>query len=180
LAIEGAVVAVDLQTDAIVVRDNRFEREPPQHAEPVGKTRRHIDGERHTRLFEDRIGVLLDVAIAVVEGEADEAPLEIALRHAAVHLVEADEVDVGAAQKLDHAGEEARRDLEQAIGLEAVRPRRADVMKRQNDADPADQRFQGGVRAAEIERLQSAADDRLPEPGHCWFLGLRRSYSTLG
>ena len=81
-----------------LLRDHRFEREPPQFAEPVGKARRHIDGERHARLFEDRIGPLQSVAIAVVEGEADEAAGKIALGQAAVHLVEADQIDAGAAQ----------------------------------------------------------------------------------
>ena len=55
-----------------------------------GKLDRHIDRERRSGFFEDRIGVLQRVAIAVVEGQADEAPGEIALAHAAVHLVEAD------------------------------------------------------------------------------------------
>ena len=62
--------------------------------------------------------------------------------------------------------EKARRDLEQAIGLEAVGPRRAHVVQGQNDADAADQRLQRRVRAGKIQRFKPAADDGLPEPGH--------------
>ena len=42
--------------DPIVVRDHRFERQPPQFAEPIRKAGRDIDRERHPRLFEHRIG----------------------------------------------------------------------------------------------------------------------------
>ena len=77
------------------------------------------------------------VAVAVVEGEANEAAGEIALAQAAMHLVEADQVQIGTAQILDHAGEEARRDLKQAIGLEAVGPRRAHMVQGQDRADAA-------------------------------------------
>ncbi len=50
-AVKRAIAVVDLQTDMIVACDHRFEREPPQFAEPVRETRRHIDGERHVGLF---------------------------------------------------------------------------------------------------------------------------------
>ena len=86
----------------LVAGDHRFEREPPQLADPVGKAGRDVDGERHVRFFQDRIGELQRVAVAVVEGDADETPREIALDQAAVHLVEADEIDADAAQ-LDDA-----------------------------------------------------------------------------
>ena len=56
-----------------LLRDHRFEREPPQFAEAVGKARRHIKRERHLGLLQDRIGPLQRIAIAVVEGDADEA-----------------------------------------------------------------------------------------------------------
>ena len=123
------------------------------------------------------------VAIAVVEGETHEAPAEIALGHAAVHLVEADDVDARAAQELDHAGEEARRDFQEPIGLEAIGPRRAHMMQRQDRADPADQRLQRDMGAAEIQRLQAAADDGLLQASHdsCCRCSLRfpLSFSTL-
>ena len=165
-AIEGAVAAVDDQPDALVLGDHRLEREPPQLAEPVGKAGRHIDRERHLRGFEDRISVLQDVAIAVVEGEADEAAAKIARGQAAVHLVERDHVDARAAQQLDHAGQKPRRDFKEPIGLEAVGPRRPHVMHGQNGADAAHQRLQRPMRAGKIQRFQPAADDGVFKPGH--------------
>ena len=48
------------------------------------------------------------VAIAVVEGEADEAAAEVALGQPPVHLVERDDVDVGAPQPAQHVVEELR------------------------------------------------------------------------
>ena len=57
--------------------------------------------------------------------------------------------------------EKLRRDLQQPVGLEGVAARRAHVMQRQDGADAADQRPHQMVQAAEIERLQPAADDRL-------------------
>ena len=96
--------------------------------------------------------MLKRVAITVVEGDADEAAAEIALGHAAVHLVEADGVNVRSAQQLDHAAEKPRRDFEDAIGLEAIGPRRADVMQRQDRADAADERVQRQMRAGKVRR----------------------------
>ena len=83
-----------------------------------------------------------------------------------MHFVEADEVEAGAAQQLDNAGEKPRRDLEQPIGLEAAGPRRADVVQGQNDADAADEGLQRRVGAGKIQRFKPAADDGLSEPGH--------------
>ena len=71
-------------------------------------------------LLEDRIGPLQRVAIAVVDGQADEAPAEVAFGQAAVHLVEADEVEARAAQVADHVVEKARRHFEQPVRLEPV------------------------------------------------------------
>ena len=163
---EAAVLAVDDEPDLVVLRDHRFQRQPPQLAEPVGEARGDVDRERHAGRLEDRIGESQRVAVAVVEREADEAPGEIAFRQAAVHFVEADEVEAGAAQQRDDAGQKPRRDLEQPIGLEAAGPRRADVVQGQNDADAADQWLQRRVGAGKIQRFKPAADDGLSEPGH--------------
>ena len=69
-------------------------------------------------------------------------------------------------EQLDHAGKKARRDFKDAVGLEAIRPRRPHVMQRENDADAADKRLERPMRAGEIERLQPAADDGLLQAGH--------------
>src|SRR2546422_235116 len=44
------------------------------------------------------------------------------------------------------------------------RPRRADMVQRQDCADPADEGAHQHMRAAEIERLQARADDRFLQP----------------
>jgi hypothetical protein len=137
--------------------------------QPIGKARGHIDGERRARRLEDRIGDLKRVAIAVVEGKANKTPTKIALDQAPVHLVEADDIEPGAAQVGDDAAEKARRDFEQPIGLEAARPRRPHVMERQNGPDAAEQRLEHAMRAGEIQRFQPAADDcrfECPHDGH--------------
>ena len=76
----------------------RFERKPPQFTEPVGEARRHINSERHAGGFQNRIGVLFDVAITVVEREADKAFAKVAFAHAAMQFVETDKINTGAAQ----------------------------------------------------------------------------------
>src|SRR5438128_1613182 len=78
--IDPPVVIVDHEADRILPGDHRFEREPPQFTEAVGKARRNVDRERRAMLAQDRIGIAQRVAVAVVEGEAGEAPTEIALR----------------------------------------------------------------------------------------------------
>jgi len=75
-------------------------------------------------------------------------------------------VDAGAGEQLDHAGEKARRDFEDAVGLEAIGSRWAHMMQRENDADAADERLKRQMGAGEIERLQPAADDGLLQAGH--------------
>src|SRR5262249_6260591 len=107
----------------------------------------------------DRIGPLLVVAVAVVEGDAGETTAEILLREPAVHLVERDQIDILAAQPTDDAREKLRRDLELPVRLETVAPRRTHVMQHQDRADAADERAHQPVRTAEIERLESEADD---------------------
>ena len=169
-AIEGAIAAVDLQANVIVARDHRFERQPPQFADPIRKTRRHIDGERHLGFFEDGICPLQHVAVTVIEGQADETPRKIALDQPTVHLVEADQIEARAAQISHHSCEKARRDLEEPVRLETVEARRPHMVQRQNRTNTGDERLQRQMRAAEIKRLQSAADNRLSQTGHGLFL----------
>src|SRR6266446_5640862 len=119
-AFESLLLAVDQEADALVAGDDRFEREPPQFAEPVGEARRDVDGERHLVALEDGIGPLQGVAVAVVNGDADEAPLKVALDEATMHLVEADEIEPCLAQIAYHVFEEARRHFEQPVGLEPL------------------------------------------------------------
>ena len=110
--------------------------------------------------LEDRIGPLLVVAIAVVEGEAGEAAAEIALGQPAVHLVERDDVDSLAAQPFDRVQQERRRDLEALVGRERALPRRPHVVEHEDRADPSEEAAQHGVKPAEIEGVETGADDR--------------------
>ena len=133
---------------------------------PIRKAGRHIERERRAVPAQDRQRVLQIVAIAVVEGEADEAAAEIALGHSPVHLVERDDVDVGAPQSRQHVVEELRRDFQQPVRLERVRARRPHVMQRQDRADAAEQRLQHAMCAGEVQRLQRGAQNGLLHSGH--------------
>ena len=75
------------------------------------------------------------VAIAVVDGHADETPRDLPFGQAAVHFVEADEVEVRAVQVAHHVLEKARRHFQQSVRLKPVGPRRTHVMKREDRAD---------------------------------------------
>src|SRR5689334_20549006 len=98
MAVETLVLAVDHQTNALVARNHRLEREPPQFAEPVREACRNVERERNLVFLQDRVGELQIVAIAVVESETDEAPARIALREAAMHLIERHDIEARAAQ----------------------------------------------------------------------------------
>src|SRR6266478_1233383 len=110
---------------------------------------------------QNRIGETQRVAIAVVEGEAGEAPREIARAEPAMHLVERDELDAGTANGFDRRFQEPGRDLPQPVRLEAVAAARAHVMQGQDRADPADERAQPAMAARKIQRFEPRADDGL-------------------
>ncbi len=165
-AIEALLATVDIQADAIVVGDDPLQRHPPQFADPVGKSGRDIKRERHVVLLQDRPGILQEVAIAVVEGDADEAALEIALHQAAIHLVERDDVEVGTLQAPDHGRKKARRHLEQTVRLEGAAPGGPHVMQRQDRAYALKKRTQGHMGAAEIQGFKPCPDDCLLEAAH--------------
>jgi hypothetical protein len=86
--LEPVFAAVGPNSNQFVLRDHRFEREPPQFAHPIGEARRHKNGERHLVFLEDRIGEFQVVAIAVVEGNGDEATGEIAIAQPPMDFVE--------------------------------------------------------------------------------------------
>ena len=71
-AFDAMFAAIDEETETVIARDNVLKREPPQLAKPIGKVGRHIDGHRRVVPFQDWPGVLEKVAIAVVEGEANQ------------------------------------------------------------------------------------------------------------
>ncbi len=97
-AVEALVLAVEHKPDAVVPGDHRLKRQPPQFPQAVGKAGRNIKPERDLVFFQDRIGELQIVAIPVVEGQANETALGIALDQALVHFIESDNIKPRAAQ----------------------------------------------------------------------------------
>ncbi len=120
VAVVAPVVAVHHQRDAVVSAITRSSVSHHNSPMPVGKAGRKIERERRVVFLQDRHRVLQIVAIAVVEGEADEAAAEIALDQPPVHLVERDEIDAASAAAAEHVFEETRRHLEQPVRLERV------------------------------------------------------------
>src|SRR5262249_17161741 len=110
--------------------------------------------------LEDRIGIVPVVAVAVVERKANELAPENSFAQAAMHLVERNEVDAGAAQAQHQPLEEVGRHLEQTVGLERRWSGRAHVMQREDGADAAEQRPQRQMRPREVERLETGSDQR--------------------
>src|SRR6202008_1866718 len=126
--------------------------------------------------LEDGIGEFKRVAIAVVDGDADEAAPEIAFGQAAMHLVEPDNIESRVLELPDQALEEAGRHLEEAIGLEPVRAWRPHVVQREDHPDTAHERAHQGVGAAEIERLEARADQGILQSTQWHTLVLRWHY----
>ena len=97
-AVEFSIASIDNKSDTIVACNHRLKREPPQFPETIRKTGRHVDCKRHVRVFKNGISPAQRIAIRVIEGEADKASCEVAFHHAAVHLVETDELQSRAPQ----------------------------------------------------------------------------------
>src|SRR4029077_17454782 len=127
-AVEFSIASIDNQTDTIVAGDHRFKRQPPQFTEAIRKTGGYVDRKWHACVFKNGIGEAQRVAICVVESEADKSFREVTIDHAAVHLVEADELQSRAPQSSHQSSEKLRRHFMQAIRLETVRSQRADVV----------------------------------------------------
>jgi uncharacterized membrane protein YsdA (DUF1294 family) len=49
--------AVDDEADALMRRNDLFQRQPPEFAEPIGKAGRHIERERNLVARQNRIGI---------------------------------------------------------------------------------------------------------------------------
>ena len=166
----AALPAVERHDDAVIVGDHLLQGEPPQLAAAVGEGSRNVDRERCLVRLEDRIGPHLVVAIAVIEGDAGEAAAEVAFGQSAVHLVERDDVDRLAAQPLDRLQQEFGRNLEPLVRPKLAAAPRPHVVEHQDRADPFEEGPQQHMGAAEIERVESGANDgRLHgrPPGAC-------------
>src|SRR5437588_7756971 len=113
--------------------------------------------------LEDRVCEARHVAVTVVDGDAGKTPLRAPFRRGGrqtpMHFVEADEIDARTTQPAHDIVEKARPYFEQPVGLKTVRPGRAHMMQRQDDAEPTDERTHQVMGRAEIERLETAAND---------------------
>src|SRR4029079_3538621 len=101
-----------------------------------------------------------EILIAVVEGETDETPREIALNVAPMHFVERHHVNARTREPPQHAIEKLRRNLQKPVRLERLCLFRPHMVQRQDGADTAHERTQQMMSPAEIPRFQPGADDR--------------------
>jgi hypothetical protein len=109
---------------------------------------------------------------SVIEGDAGEAAAEVALREAAVHLVQGDDVDRLAAQPFDRLQQEFGRNFQPLVRPKFAAAGRPHVVEHQDRADAFEKGPQQRMGSAEIERVESGANDgrlhrvplfRLPE-----------------
>ena len=150
--------------DALAI--DRLQRDPPQPPGAFGEIAGDIDGERRVKFAHHRQREIAVVAIAVVEGETGETPREIAFGKPLMHFVHGDDVDVERAQMRQHRAQEFRLDLEMTVGLELGVARRAHMVQHENGADACEDRPQQMMRAGEVERFQSGADNGVAELFH--------------
>src|ERR1700761_7076890 len=76
-----------------------------------------------------------------------------------MQLVHGDDVDVPRAKVRQHRAQEFRRDLKMTVRLERGIPSRADMVQREDGADAGEDRPKQMMRAREVKRPQSGADD---------------------
>ena len=83
-----------------------------------------------------------------------------------MHLVHGDDVDVEGAKMRQHRAQEFRLDLEMMIGLKLAVAAGADVVQHENGADTCEDWSQQVMRAGEVQRFQSGADDGVAKQFH--------------
>jgi len=105
--------------DLVGAGDDLLERDPPELAVVVGKVGRHVERERNPPPLEQGVGIFEIVAIAVVEGEADEAPL-VLLLEPPHRLVDRHHVEAGLLHLVEHGVEEIGGDFEDAVRRERL------------------------------------------------------------
>ena len=144
--------AVPAELDLACARNDLRKSDPPQLTVAVGIVRGHIERERQRALLEQGIGVFEIVAIAVVEGEADEAPL-VLLAQPSHRLIERYDVEPRLLYLVEHRIEEVRRYLEDAIGRERLVRLgfRAHLVQGENEPNPLRIGSEQAVRAGVIK-----------------------------
>ncbi len=145
---------------------DRLQRNPPQPPGACGEIAGDVNGERRVKFPHHGKRVIAVVAVAVVEGETGEAPREIAFGKPLMHFVHGDDVDVERAQMRQHRAQEFRLDLEMMVGLKLGAAAGADMVQHENGADACEDWSQQIMRAGEVERFQSGADNGVAEQFH--------------
>jgi len=102
-AFDALLAAIHQHQDFVGLCNHLFEHLPLQFSTPVRKTGRQEHRERRVVLFEYLGRPLLVIGVTAVEGEADEPALEVALRQAAMHFVERNNVDLPAAEMTERS-----------------------------------------------------------------------------
>jgi hypothetical protein len=144
--------SVAAKFDLISAGDDLIQSEPPKFAGAVGIVGRHVKGEGQIALLEQRIGVLEIVAIAIIEGEADEA-LVVAVFRPLHGLVERDYIEVRLLHLIEHGIEELRRHFEDAVRRKGARLLRLgpDMVQREDEAGALRVRGEQAVGAGMVE-----------------------------
>ena len=83
-----------------------------------------------------------------------------------MHLVHGDDVDIEVTKMRQHRPQEFRLDLEMMIGLKPAVAAGADVVQHENGADTREDWSQQVMRAGEVQRFQSGANDGVAKQFH--------------
>src|SRR5205823_13038775 len=116
--------------------------------------------------LEDRISMFERIAIAIIDGYADKPLPKITRAKAAMHFIEADDLNPGTLEELEDAFQELRCYFQEPVRLESAMPRRSYVVQHQDGTDTGAERAHHQMSAAEIKRFKSGTDDCSLEPGH--------------
>ncbi len=151
---QGPRRARRIERDLAARLDDLLQKLPPQIGVAVGQPRTDIDREGNAMRMEDRRRMDEIVAIAVIEGDRQEAFVDMAALQPVGGLVEADEAGSVGLQLRQQAVEELRFDMQQSVEAGAALAR-AHMMQHQDRADTA----QGGAE----QRRQPAVTDAVHE-----------------
>ena len=123
--------------------DHPLQRDPPQPARAFGEFAGDIDRERRVEFAHHRQREIAIVAIAVVEGEAGEAPREIALGQPPLRFVQGDDdrCPARADAPASRAGIPASTSRWR-LGWNSASRRGPDVVQHENGADAGEDRTQ--------------------------------------
>jgi hypothetical protein len=146
--------------------EHHLKRDPPQPAASFSKIARNIKRQRCVELAHHGQRKIPVIAIAVIEAEAGETAREIAIGQPPMHLIHGDDVDAARSQVREHRAQECGRDLQMTVGLEGVVAARSNVVQHENRTDARKNRAQHSMRACEIQRSQSGADNGIAKLLH--------------